>query len=105
MRILGPKLANWTLAAYDQQTCFVILLIVTLRGSYLVDQPARSITPKSRYCGSWLRYENPDAAKAALRFSRLARNHNSFDLIQRNLRFGPLVLCGELRTPEREFSV
>jgi hypothetical protein len=57
----------------------------------LVDQPASSITPKSRYCGSWLRYENPHAAKAALRFSRLARNHNSFDLIQRNLRFGPLV--------------
>jgi hypothetical protein len=61
-----------------------------LRFGPLVDQPASSITPKSRYCGSWLRYENPHAAKAALRFSRLARNRNSFDLMQRNLRFGPL---------------
>jgi hypothetical protein len=60
------------------------------RHSSLVNQPASSITPKSRYCGSWLRYENPHAAKAVLRFSRLTRNHNSFDLMQRNLRFGPL---------------
>jgi hypothetical protein len=56
----------------------------------LVDQPASYITPKSRYCGSWLRYENPHTDKAALRFSRLSRNHNSFDLMQRNLRFVPL---------------
>jgi phage baseplate assembly protein W len=68
---------------------------------HLVDQPASSITLKSRYCGSWLRYENPHAAKAALRFSRLARNHNSFDLMQRNLRFGPLVATTQ--TTDQDF--
>gem|GEM_PF-991329 len=80
----------------------------------LVDQPASYIIPKSRYCGSWLRYENPHAAKAALRFSRLARNRNSFDLVKRNLRLSllapvvralltlllPLLLCTSGRAQE-----
>jgi outer membrane protein TolC len=80
----------------------------------LVDQPASYITPKSRYCGSWLRYENPHAALAELRFSRLARNRNSFELVQRNLQLSllapvvrvlltlllPLLLCTSGRAQE-----